>query len=176
MTKRTKKFYVGEEGVGYPYKTTGICEDGRIRMVYLNAEPDTYFSHPGRCKIKGKSIRGFVTIKDDGETYFVAYKRRDVITDFELVRFGFDTQHVFPGIGIQGTRFRKVVCGVGTTEEAAFVSALDLIEQGEGVSSSWSNIEDQAGELEKIEADGFEEGEGKRDAWFYYGIRYNFDR
>lgn len=101
-------------------------------------------------------------------------RRKTKVKDFELVRWGFDNKGTFPGIGIKGTRFRKVVCGVGTTEEASFIAAMDLIEQAERIDLGWSNIEDQAGELGRLEVDGSEEGEGKSNGWFYFGIRYNF--
>ncbi len=176
MNQRTKKYYLGPEGIHYPFKATCICQDGRIRMVYLNGEPDTFFTHPGRCKIKGKSVRGYVTVKEDGEFYFIAYIKKNAVTDFELVKYGFDPSGSFPGIGIQGTRFGKVVCGVGISEEGAFVSALDLIEQVEQPKHPTVDIlavEAQAGELGQLEADGSEEGKGAGNVWFYYAIRYN---
>lgn len=37
-----------------------ICEDGRRRSVYLEGDADTYFSWPGRTKIQGTWIKGFV--------------------------------------------------------------------------------------------------------------------
>lgn len=177
MSQKTQRYYLGPEGNSEPYKATAICEDGKIRMVYLNEAPDTFFSHPGRCKIKGKSVRGFVTGKDDGELYFIAYQKRNAITDFELVKYGFDSDKTFPGIGVQGTRYRKVVCGVGTTEEAAFDCALDLIEQVERhrhPEIGFSGVEDRAGDLDHLEADGSEEGKGAGDVWYFFGIRYTF--
>lgn len=176
MNQRTKKYYLGPAGIHYPYKATAICQDGRIRMVFLNQEPDTFFSHPGRCKIKGKSMRGYLTVKEDGEFYFIAYIKKNAVTDFELVKYGFDPSGSFPGIGTQGTRFGKVVCGVGTTMVASFVAALDLIEQVERCKHptiDFSAVEEQAGELGQLEADGSEDGKGAGNVWFYYGIRYN---
>lgn len=76
MEKRTKKFYLGPEGIHYPYKCMAIFEDGKIRTVFLNQSPDTYFSHGGRSKVSGKSVRGFISIKEDGEMYFTAYKKK----------------------------------------------------------------------------------------------------
>ena len=176
MEKRTKKFYLGPEGIHYPYKCTAICEDGKIRMVFLNQEPDTFFSHPGRTKISRKSIRGFVSVKEDGEMYFTAYKKqkRNGITDFELIKFGFDFNKTFPGCGIIGTRFSRAITGIGTTEDAAFASIIDQIEQVERTQVDFIMMEEQAGELGQLESDGSEEGKGKGDAWFYYAIRYNF--
>jgi hypothetical protein len=36
----------------------------------LNQSADTYFSHPGRTTIQGKSITGFVSHSDDREYHF----------------------------------------------------------------------------------------------------------
>lgn len=36
------------------------------RTVYVTGEPDTWFSQPAKCKIKGKTITGYVTTCDDG--------------------------------------------------------------------------------------------------------------
>ena len=175
MEKRTRKYYLGPEGIHYPYKCTAICEDGKIRMVFLNKEPDTYFSHPARTKIFGKSVRGFVSVKEDEEMYFTAYKKkRNTISDFELVKFGFDFNKTFPGCGIVETRFSRAITGVGTTEEAAFASIIDQIEQTENKELDFSTMEEQAGALGQQEYDGSEEGKGKGDVWFYYAIRYNF--
>lgn len=44
------------------------------RTVYVRGEPDTYFSIPGACVYKGKTIKGFITTDGDGEYYFVVYK------------------------------------------------------------------------------------------------------
>lgn len=53
----------------HPYKAVNVlCFDGVRRVVRLNIQPDTYFSWPGRCTIKGKTVRGYVTgiETDDG--------------------------------------------------------------------------------------------------------------
>lgn len=52
------------------------CEDGVIRTIRLNQQPDTAFSHPGRTSIQRKSVRGFVS-SDDGTLKFTAYKGED---------------------------------------------------------------------------------------------------
>lgn len=56
-----------------------LCEDGKRRSVYLGSDADTYFSWPGRVKIKGKWAKGFVTTKtysdssEDCDTIFSQY-------------------------------------------------------------------------------------------------------
>lgn len=40
------------------------CEDGVVRTIRLNQQPDTWFSHPGRTSIKGKAVRGYVTMDE----------------------------------------------------------------------------------------------------------------
>jgi len=34
------------------------------RTVYTTGEPDTYFSQPAACQVKGKTVRGYVTGED----------------------------------------------------------------------------------------------------------------
>lgn len=53
----------------HPYKAVNVlCQDGKRRTVRLNLEADTYFSWSGRCNIKGKTVRGYVTgIETDGQ-------------------------------------------------------------------------------------------------------------
>lgn len=63
---------------------------------------------------------------------------------------------------------------MGTTEDAAFASIIDQIEQVENKELDFSTMEIQVGNLGKLESDGSEEGKGKGDVWFYMGIRYNF--
>lgn len=43
------------------------------RTVYIRSEPDTYFSIPAACKVKGKAVRGYVT-HTDGAWSFHANK------------------------------------------------------------------------------------------------------
>ncbi len=54
-------------------RACAVCEDGSKRVVTCGM-PDTYFSIPARARIKGKSVRGFVTSSDSGGYQFVAYK------------------------------------------------------------------------------------------------------
>ena len=57
----------------HPHAVKGaLCFDGRRRTVRLNIQPDTYFSWPGRTKIHGKSVRGYVVV-DDGDAAFRLY-------------------------------------------------------------------------------------------------------
>ena len=44
------------------------------RMVYITGEPLTWYSLPAACKVKGATVRGFVTGGEDGR-YFVPMTR-----------------------------------------------------------------------------------------------------
>jgi hypothetical protein len=81
-------------------------------MIRLNREPDTYFSHPGRTEIYHCSVRGYVTVREDGELYFIAYVKGKKLSDFELIPHGFDQSQSFPGCGVSNTPYKKVVTGV----------------------------------------------------------------
>jgi hypothetical protein len=48
------------------------CEDGALRVVVCGI-PDTFFSIPARARIKGKSVTGFITHRDE-EFRFIAHK------------------------------------------------------------------------------------------------------
>jgi hypothetical protein len=54
--------------VGHFYITTKysnvLCPDGVRRTVRVTREPDTFFTHPGRVSVKGKTVTGFVTGMD----------------------------------------------------------------------------------------------------------------
>jgi hypothetical protein len=52
-------------------KASAICADGKIRIFKVGI-PDTFFSIPAHGKIKGFSVRGFVSYRDDGEIEFTA--------------------------------------------------------------------------------------------------------
>jgi hypothetical protein len=43
------------------------------RTVYIRSEPDTFFSQPAACRVKGKDIRGFITC-NDGNYEFHTYR------------------------------------------------------------------------------------------------------
>ena len=52
------------------------CENDptlKPRTVYISGEPDTYFSTPAACKLKGKTVRGYVKVDDNREYTFVRY-------------------------------------------------------------------------------------------------------
>lgn len=50
-----------------PPPVKALCEDGVTRTATPTAQADTFFSIPARISIKGKSIKGFLTI--DGEQW-----------------------------------------------------------------------------------------------------------
>lgn len=49
-----------------------LCQDGKRRTVYVRGEADTFFSIPAATSIKGKTVRGYLTINDDGNNEFRA--------------------------------------------------------------------------------------------------------
>jgi hypothetical protein len=40
------------------------------RTVYITGEPNTWFSIPAVCKIRGCRVKGYVTCDDDGNNVF----------------------------------------------------------------------------------------------------------
>jgi hypothetical protein len=70
--KGTARYLVG------PWQHTvafdAICPDGKVRRVRANQSPDTFFSHPGRCTIGKRTVRGYVTVGQDGEYLFNIYR------------------------------------------------------------------------------------------------------
>lgn len=48
------------------------CEDGRRRVVYASAEPDTFFSIPALTRVRGKTVAGFLSSDENGWK-FTAY-------------------------------------------------------------------------------------------------------
>lgn len=41
--------------------TNVLCSDGKRRTVRYVGEPDTFFTHPCRVSVKGKTVSGFVS-------------------------------------------------------------------------------------------------------------------
>lgn len=75
-----KDTWLEPEEITYPSgsmirRCRAMCEDGVLRVV-LCGVPDTFFSIPARTKIKGKSVRGFVTY-DDNVYKFNQYKPKN---------------------------------------------------------------------------------------------------
>lgn len=58
-----------------PIKAKAFCADGKIRTFKVGI-PDTFFSIPANGKIKGLSVRGFVSYRDGGEIEFTALLSR----------------------------------------------------------------------------------------------------
>lgn len=50
------------------------------RTVYITGEPETWFTVPAVCKIKGKGVRGMVRITNDGGFEFIAWTARPATT------------------------------------------------------------------------------------------------
>jgi hypothetical protein len=46
------------------------------RTVYIQGEPDTFFSVPAACSRKGKRVMGYLTC-EDGEWQFHAYAEKE---------------------------------------------------------------------------------------------------
>jgi hypothetical protein len=46
------------------------------RTVYVSGEPDTFFSQPAACRVRGKDVRGFLTC-EDGEWKFNIYTPKE---------------------------------------------------------------------------------------------------
>ncbi len=50
------------------------CDDGvSARTVYLDSEPDTFFSIPASIRVRRKRVKGFVT-SDESGYQFISYK------------------------------------------------------------------------------------------------------
>lgn len=49
------------------------CDDGLVHRVHAGI-PDTAFSIPAYRKVRGKRIKGYVTIDDNGEYRFNVYR------------------------------------------------------------------------------------------------------
>ncbi len=46
-----------------------MCSDGKARRVYGIGTPDTMFSAPGKVKVRGKTVTGFITCDEKGYTF-----------------------------------------------------------------------------------------------------------
>lgn len=51
------------------------------RMVYATGEPDTWFSVPAACKVRGRTVRGFLTRDDDRGWLFHPHDLPPVVRD-----------------------------------------------------------------------------------------------
>jgi hypothetical protein len=65
------------------HATKVLCSDGRRRYAKVTAPADTWFSLPARVKVKGKSVSGYLTGRQDEEG------REDV----EFVSYFYDKNH-----------------------------------------------------------------------------------
>jgi hypothetical protein len=73
-TKRTRMIVAGRYATwGHPSHAIAFAPDGKLRKVRLGINADSFFSWPGRCSIGGKTIRGYVTKRGDGELEFRPY-------------------------------------------------------------------------------------------------------
>lgn len=62
---------------GMTRRAYALCEDNEYRLVTCGV-PDTYFSIPGRVRVGGKSVRGFVSGGGSDRGYtFTAYKPKE---------------------------------------------------------------------------------------------------
>ena len=51
------------------------CPDGKVHRVKIGL-PDTFFSIPGTCQVRGVRVAGYVCFADDGEVEFRPYLYR----------------------------------------------------------------------------------------------------
>lgn len=61
--------------------TNVLCSDGKYRTFTQTAEPDTFFTTPGRVKVKGKTVTGHLYYDSSYNDYegiwkFSAYSYR----------------------------------------------------------------------------------------------------
>ena len=49
------------------------------RMVYVTGEPDTWFSIPAACKVKGATVRGYLTSDDAGMIFHAMDAHRHLL-------------------------------------------------------------------------------------------------
>ena len=60
-------------GRAYSRRAYAHCPDGKLRVVECGL-PDTWFSIPGRLKLRGAWVEGFLSF-DDGKLEFNTYNR-----------------------------------------------------------------------------------------------------
>lgn len=70
------------ECFAYPHggptrRCRAICAVDNVMRVVFVGIPDTYFSIPGYAKIKGKRVRGYVTLNDDVYMFHVSKHQKD---------------------------------------------------------------------------------------------------
>ena len=53
-----------------------LCPDGKRRVAVITGYPTTWFSHPARVQVCGRSVSGFVTGRDEGDMEFIPYSYR----------------------------------------------------------------------------------------------------
>ena len=65
---------------GQTRKGMAIFPDGKTRRVWAGI-PDTFFTVPAHCRVKGKYVGGFITYEGEPEQFrFNPYRRyRDII-------------------------------------------------------------------------------------------------
>lgn len=74
MTTTQAQWITNGNAWGHPHKVKdALCFDGKRRTVRLNQQADSAFSWSGRCNIKGKTVCGYVTGTDNGDTAFRLY-------------------------------------------------------------------------------------------------------
>ena len=77
------KFITNGNPWNHPYKAANVlCGDGKRRTVRLNQEADSWFSWPGRCTIKGKTIRGYVTGYENNGERDLQFRHYDESAEF----------------------------------------------------------------------------------------------
>jgi len=59
-----------------------LCPDGSRRVATITGLPDNWFSTPARVKVKGKSVSGYVTCRDEN-IKFIPYLYRKNASMFE---------------------------------------------------------------------------------------------
>ena len=74
---KTTHFVTNGNPWGHPYAAKAYGPGGGgIITVRLNQSADTFFTWPGRASVNGKTVRGFVFSRDDGELEFYPSKAK----------------------------------------------------------------------------------------------------